>query len=89
MIMNWCVNRRGKSCNHWIGWSVLVIFTVDTMFLTSQIDRGFLLENPWTFEDPYDLNALHAIDDKLAQLVPESEWEAPPRHCKDPSKSIE
>ena len=29
-----------------------------------------------TVEDPYDLNALHAIDDQLAQIVPESEWEA-------------
>ena len=28
------------------------------------------------FKDPYDLEALHAIDDKLAQIVPESEWEA-------------
>ncbi|CAE7656423.1 unnamed protein product [Symbiodinium sp. CCMP2592] len=27
-------------------------------------------------EDPYNLEALEAIDDKLAQLVPESEWEA-------------
>ena len=27
-------------------------------------------------QDPYDLEALHAIDDKLAQIVPESEWEA-------------
>ena len=28
-------------------------------------------------EDPYNLEALQAIDDKLAKLVPESEWEAP------------
>lgn len=27
-------------------------------------------------EDPYNLEALQAIDDKLAKLVPESEWEA-------------
>jgi len=27
-------------------------------------------------EDPYNLEALEAIDDKLAKLVPESEWEA-------------
>ncbi|CAE7208046.1 unnamed protein product [Symbiodinium pilosum] len=28
------------------------------------------------FEDPYNLEAILAIDDKLAQLIPESEWEA-------------
>ena len=28
------------------------------------------------FQDPYNLEAILAIDDKLAQLIPESEWEA-------------
>ena len=27
-------------------------------------------------EDPYDLEAVHAIDEKLAKIIPESEWEA-------------
>ncbi|CAK9009271.1 unnamed protein product [Durusdinium trenchii] len=26
--------------------------------------------------DPYDLQAIHAIDDQLAKIIPESEWEA-------------
>lgn len=42
-------------------------------------DERIIVPSPFLEEllhDPYDLNALHAIDDKLAQLVPESEWEA-------------
>lgn len=42
-------------------------------------DERIVVPSPFPEEllhDPYDLNALHAIDDKLAQLVPESEWEA-------------
>ncbi|CAJ1338880.1 unnamed protein product, partial [Effrenium voratum] len=39
-------------------------------------DAGEVDELALLPEDPYDLEDLRAIDEKLAALIPESEWEA-------------
>ena len=72
-----------KSCNHWIGWSYLRL----KLCFWPPNWSGFPAQTSGR-KDPYDLNALHAIDDKLAQLVPESEWEALPVEGSERDRSL-
>lgn len=72
-----------KSCNHWIGWAYL---RLKPCFWPPNWS-GFPAQTSGR-KDPYDLNALHAIDDKLAQLVPESEWEALPVEGSERDRSL-